>query len=114
VGEQRPDLAGQVALCPVGTADGRVHRRGRRQGPALGVVHDLGDHVPQRTAHYQAWPLGGAGDVLAYPEMPACLADPARGSVPAASLQERGGHFLPAFPALRRMTSPWYFTPLPL
>ena len=31
-----------------------------------------------------------------------------------AAPEQRGGHFLPAFPALRRMTSPWYFTPLPL
>src|SRR5439155_27134214 len=64
----------------------------------------------------QARALGGAEDVLADPEVPARLADPPRPGHPRATapLEQCGSHFLPAFPALRRITSPWYFTPLPL
>src|SRR5439155_12288066 len=58
-------------------------------------------------------------DLLAEPEMPAGLGrTPAgrdAGRTPGALGDRRSRHaYLPVFPALRRMTSPWYRTPLPL
>src|SRR5215475_11612239 len=72
--------------------------------------------MPQRPGDHQTRPGRGADDPLAYPEVPACPAHPARASGPLArvALEQRGRHFLPAFPAFLRMTSPWYRTPLPL
>src|SRR5690348_11517056 len=83
---------------------------------ALVVVDDLRGDVPQRTGDHQAGTLGGAAQPLADAEVPAGSADATRrrGAAEAAPLEQFGGHFLPAFPAFRRMASPWYRTPLPL
>src|SRR6185503_3981526 len=77
---------------------------------------ELGGDVPQRPGDHQAGLLGRAADVPADAEVPPRPPAATRcGDVPAATaLAERCAHFLPAFPALRRMTSPTYFTPLPL
>src|SRR5438034_3250495 len=116
LGQQRADLAGQLRLGTGGTAQRGVQRRGRHQRVTLGVVDHLSGDLPQGPGDDQAGPLGGTAEVLADPEVPAGAADVAlRGwSAGLAALEQRGAHFLPAFPALRRMTSPWYRTPLPL
>ena len=54
---------------------------------------------------------GRAADLLADPEV---TAGPGDVLVAAADLDCQRHGYLPAFPALRRMTSPWYRTPLPL
>src|SRR6266536_2902996 len=84
VGQERTDLAGLVALGPLGAPDGAVQRRCRDEGTALGVVHGR--------------PLLGTADVLAYPQVPARLADPRHRGDPVATapLEKCGGHFLPA------------------
>src|SRR6185369_7755384 len=79
-----------------------------------GVVDDLGHDVAQRPGHDQAGTLRGAVDVLAHPEVAPCPPDGALGGHAAATLEQSRAHFLPAFPALRRLTSPTYLTPLPL
>src|ERR1700761_7390491 len=106
--EQRADLAGQGALVALAAPDGRVERGGGGQRVTLEVVDDLRGDMPRRAGDDQAGALGGAADVLADPEVPTRLADGTRGTDTGAvaALEQRGGHFLPAFPALRRMTSP--------
>src|SRR4029453_9410867 len=98
------------------TAQRGDERRGRHQRVALAVVHDLRRDVAKWRGAAQPGSFGGAPAVLVAPEGPARPPDGALGGDPAAAaaLEQRGGLFLPAFPALRRMTSPWYFTPLPL
>src|SRR5262249_34819273 len=109
VRKQRADLTGDGALVTLGPPDGRVHRRRRGQRVALEVVDDLGADVPERSSDHQARTLRRAIDPLADAEVPARPPDAARRGVAARApaLDQRGAHFLPAFPALRRMTSPW-------
>src|SRR5262249_31516972 len=115
VGQERADRGGEGALGAFVAADRRVHGRRRHEGAAGGVVDDLGEHVTQRARHHETRTRLRAEDVLAYAEVTARLADAARRSNAATpTLEQSRAHFLPAFPALRRMTSPWYRTPLPL
>src|SRR5690606_22109216 len=108
------DLGGQGLLVTAGATDRGVQAGRRGQRVALCVVHDLGGDLTQRTSDDQPGPVGGAADVLADPEVSPRPPDgPLRGHA-AAALEQSRAHFFPAFPALRRMTSPWYLMPLPL
>src|SRR3954451_16118266 len=114
VGELRAELLGLRGLVAVA----QLVRRGRRQGDALAVVDHLDEQVARRPGDDQARTLGTADDLLAQAEVPARPGHPARGrdTGRAAGLLDdaAGAHFLPALPALRRIASPWYRTPLPL
>src|SRR5215469_1913154 len=124
LGDERADLLGLGRLVPRRRPHSRVHGGGGRQGAADGVVHDLHDDVPRGPVHHQPRPGGAADDLLAHPQVtPDARArlrrrarpHPAGGVLTRRPLGLRTSHdYLPAFPTLRRITSPWYRTPLAL
>ena len=67
----------------------------------LGFVHQLRDDVPRRTGDDETGPLRGAADVLA----DTLVTARPRGVLALRPL-DGDSHHLPAFPALRRTTSP--------
>jgi pyridoxamine 5'-phosphate oxidase family protein len=91
--------------------------RDLEQNPRIAfVVDDLGHDVLRGAEHRQARLLGRPGDLLAAAEVATVAPDAALlGDRPGrAAVLEFARHYLPAFPALRRMRSSTYFTPLPL
>src|SRR6266536_4585551 len=114
LGQLLAELLGPRGLVAVG----QLVRGRRQQRHALTVVDQLREQVPRGPGDDQTWTLRRAGDLLAQPEVPPRPRDPASGryAVRAAGLLDdaRRSHHLPVFPALRRTTSPWYRTPLPL
>src|SRR3954470_3358996 len=112
LGEQPPDLLGLGRLVTARGAEVGLHGGGGREGPAGGVVDDLGQDVPGRPGHDEPRTLGSAEDLLARPDL---AAQPRPGLGRGALVRrQRDSHHLPAFPTLRRTFSPAYRTPLPL
>src|SRR3712207_2473120 len=64
LGHQLAHQAGLGGLVALLGAEVGLHRRGGRDGLAHLVVDDLDGDVPRRPRHDQAWPVGGAGDLL--------------------------------------------------
>src|ERR1700722_17323811 len=116
LGEQRPDLLSLGCLVAIRAAD--LQRRGRRQRVLGGVVDELGEGVLRRAGDDQPRTRRAAFDLLAHAQVAALQRRDARGG-PARDAAVPSGPgarhcYLPAFPTLRRICSPWYFTPLPL
>src|SRR6478672_4663249 len=65
LGEELADLAGLGRLVAVEGPQVRLHRGGRRQGLAHGVVDDLDEDVTARARHHHARTQRGAVDLLA-------------------------------------------------
>src|SRR4051812_4478257 len=114
LGDELADLARLDRLVAFQRPQIDLEGRRRGQRAADHVVDHLGDDVPGGPGHHQAGTLGGAGDLLAHAQMTAGTGGvlPLAGATTAALHTD--GHFLPAFPTLRRITSPAYRTPLPL
>src|SRR5262249_28416139 len=101
-----------------------VHGGRGCQGAANAVVDDLHEHVPRGAVHHQPRTRAGASDLLAHPQVPPDSGAGLRGRVrshPTGGILARrpsglgiSHHYFPAFPTLRRITSPWYRTPLAL
>src|SRR3954447_3036050 len=89
-------------LVAVDAADVSVEARRGRERPVGRVVDDLRRDVPGRAGHDEARPGSRALHLLAHAQVP---------PGPRRATQGRGlgsAHgYLPAFPALRRTTSPW-------
>ena len=108
LGNQFADLLGGFGLGALKTSE-IAHQSGfAHQGNALGVVDDLGNHVTVGTGNHQTRELRGTADTLAQTSVTALE----RGLL--ALTENLDAHYLPAFPALRRMRSSEYLTPLPL
>src|SRR6185437_703870 len=120
--EQLAHLARLGGLVALGRADRRVQGGRGGQRAAHAVVDDLREHVPRRPVDDQPRPGRAAGDLLADPQVPTgapggrglrLRAHPPGGA--SARRRPSASHdYLPAFPTLRRICSPWYRTPLPL
>ena len=95
------DLAFET--CEIAHQSGFAH-----QGNALGVIDDLGNHVTVGTGNHQTRELRGTADALAQTSVTALKRDLL------ALTENLDAHYLPAFPALRRMRSSEYLMPLPL
>src|SRR5207342_2619785 len=72
----------------------------------------LSEHVPAGARHDQPRTYRGASDALADAQVTPAASN--RRTRARAELGCERSHYLPAFPALRRTTSPSYRTPLPL
>src|SRR5690606_14423461 len=97
LGDQLADLAGLGGLVALEGAQVGLERRRGGHGAALAVVDELHEHVARRPGHDQARALGGADDLLAKTRVTT------RTRV---GLRLHSHCYLPAFPALRRTTSP--------
>src|SRR5688572_7080505 len=111
--DELADLACLGRLVAVVAAQVGLHRRRGGESAPLDVVDDLHEDVPARASDDQARARRRTADLLADSQMPPGTGDVL---VATADLDRDAGlaHHLPAFPALRRMCSPWYRTPLPL
>ena len=104
-GNQFANPLGLGALVAIKVAQICFHRRSRREGLAHVVVYNLHEQVPCRASHDQTRTSRRTGDLLAHPGVTALAGD--RLLVSRAEFgNNRHGYFLPAFPALRRITSP--------
>ena len=97
-GDELADLGGRGDIA--GALGTQLRLDGRRRGerPARHVIDHLGDDVLVRTEDRQARALGGAGHLAAHP----CVAPLFQG-VDSGCVRH---DYFPAFPALRRTTSP--------
>ncbi|GMA91175.1 hypothetical protein GCM10025869_17040 [Homoserinibacter gongjuensis] len=105
LGDELADLLRLGGLVTVEGAQVHLERRRGCHGVALGVVDDLHEDVAGRTGDDETRTLGGADDALAQARVT---------TVALRRLADASHDHLPAFPALRRTTSPAYRTPLPL
>src|SRR5689334_7227745 len=120
--EQLAHLARLAGLAAVGRADRRVQGGRGGQRAAHAVVDDLREHVLRGPVDDQPGPGRAAGDLLADPQVPAGapgggglrLRTHLAGGASARRRSSASHDYLPAFPTLRRICSPWYRTPLPL
>src|SRR2546423_3151671 len=113
LGDELADFLGLGGLVAVGRAQARLHGGGRGQRHAGDVVHDLRHHVARGAGDHQARAQCRAGDLLADAQV-AALDGVALLGRTLADLDCESHYFFPAFPALRRMTSPANLMPLPL
>src|SRR5690606_18421984 len=107
LGEQLARQVRLLGLPALFAADGGIQRGGGRQGHTLGVVHDLRDDVLEGAGDDQARTLRRTPNLLADPQVAARPGGRARGSALAGKRRPLRHAYLPAFPALRRILSPW-------
>ena len=108
LGDQFADLLGGFGLGALETSEIAGQSGFAHQSDALGVIDDLGNHVTVGTGNHQTRKLRGTADVLAQTSVTALKRDLL------ALTENLDAHYLPAFPALRRMCSSAYLMPLPL
>src|SRR5690606_18990825 len=104
--EELADLLRLLGLVRLERAQRGVHGGRAHQRVADRVVHDLDEHVTGRAVDDQARTLGRTNDLLADTAVTAGPRDGAGGRAPA-ERSLRSHAYLPAFPTLRRICSPW-------
>src|SRR3954454_7279302 len=106
LGHQLADLLGLGGLVALEAAQVGLHRGRRGQRVAGHVVDDLDEDVPRGAGHDEAGPRRRTAELLAHAQVAPAAGGALRPRA-AAYLDADCHDYLPAFPALRRICSPW-------